>query len=69
MEGVGGDKSQGPSTHLLVVHLDGLDLGGDVGRGEGDNHSDISGCMHVDEEGVPSQSGGWRKVAHQLTLP
>jgi hypothetical protein len=26
---------------LLVVHLDGLDFGGDVGRGEGDDHTGL----------------------------
>ena len=27
--------------HLLVVHLDGLDLSGEVDRGEGDNHAGL----------------------------
>ena len=47
MEGVSGKKVAGGGTNLLVVHLDGLDLGGDVGRGEGNNHSDISVCKCV----------------------
>jgi len=36
---------------LLVVHLDGLDFGGDVGRGEGDDHTGL------DDTGLYSADG------------
>ena len=40
---------------LLVVHLDGLDFGGDVGRSEGDDHT---GLDDTDGDGLSHVSDG-----------